>query len=78
MPDTPLPNRSSAGWWRGEELMPWSGKSFAAKHNHKLKPTAAKKAARMATGMVKAGVDEGLAIATANARAEGKKKRGKR
>ncbi len=46
--------------------MPWSGKSFAEKHNHKLKGAAASKAASMATAMVKEGVPEGVAIATAN------------
>lgn len=46
--------------------MPWSGKSFAKKHNHKLHGKAADKAAEQATAMVKAGVPEGTAIATAN------------
>jgi len=46
--------------------MPWTGKQFAAKHNHALKGKAATKAAAQATAMVKAGVDEGTAIATAN------------
>jgi uncharacterized protein YdaT len=50
--------------------MPWSGKQFAAKHNHKLSGSSANKAARQATAMVKAGVPEGEAIATANKRAE--------
>lgn len=53
--------------------MPWTGKTFAAKHNHKLSGASASKAARIATGMVKAGAPEGEAIATANARAEGLK-----
>ena len=59
--------------------MPWDAKSFA-KHNSKLKGPALKKAAKIATAMVKAGEPEGLAIATANARAEGKprKSRGER
>ena len=53
--------------------MPWpTGKSFAAKHNHKLKGAAATKAAKIATAMVNRGVPEGEAIATANARAERK------
>lgn len=52
--------------------MPWTAKSFAAKHNHKLSGAPAAKAARIATGMVNAGVPEGEAIATANARAEGR------
>jgi len=55
--------------------MPWTANTFKAKHNKKLKPAAAKKAAKIATGMVKAGVPEGEAIATANARAEGKPRR---
>ncbi len=46
--------------------MPWTGKSFSAKHNHKLKGEAAKKAAAQATAMVEKGVPEGVAIATAN------------
>lgn len=52
--------------------MPWTPKSFAAKHNHKLKGAAAAKAARVATAMVNAGVPEGEAIATGNARGEGR------
>lgn len=47
--------------------MPWTGPSFATKHNKKLKGAAADKAARMATGMVNKGVDEGKAIRIANA-----------
>jgi uncharacterized protein YdaT len=50
--------------------MPWTGKSFAEKHNHKLKGKAASKAAAQATAMVKSGVDEGIAIATANKNAK--------
>lgn len=47
--------------------MPWpTGKGFADKHNKKLKGGAAQKAADMATAMVKSGVPEGEAIATAN------------
>lgn len=47
--------------------MPWkSGGDFAAKHNQKLKGAAATKAAQQATAMIKAGVPEGEAIATAN------------
>ena len=45
--------------------MPWDAKSFA-KHNRKLHGGALKKAASQATAMVKAGVPEGVAIATAN------------
>lgn len=50
--------------------MPWSGKQFAKKHNHKLSGASADKAAKQATAMVRAGVPEGEAIATANKRAE--------
>lgn len=46
--------------------MPWTGKSFAEKHNQKLTGAAAKQAAAQATVMVKSGVPEGIAIATAN------------
>jgi uncharacterized protein YdaT len=46
--------------------MPWDAKSFAEKHNKKLSGEAASKAAEQATAMVKAGVDEGTAIAVAN------------
>lgn len=50
--------------------MPWSGKSFKAKHNKKLPPAAAKKAASQANAMLRAGVPEGEAIATANKHAD--------
>lgn len=50
--------------------MPWTGSSFAKKHNHSLKGRAASKAAAQATAMIKAGVPEGEAIATANKHAE--------
>lgn len=50
--------------------MPWSGKSFAQKHNRSLHGAAANKAASIATAMVNRGVDEGIAIATANKRAK--------
>lgn len=47
--------------------MPWpTGRSFASKHNHKLKGEAASVAAKQATAMVAKGVPEGIAIATAN------------
>lgn len=52
--------------------MPWDAKSFRAKHNKKLNPSQAAKGARVATAMVEKGVPEGIAIATGNARAEGK------
>lgn len=50
--------------------MPWTGKSFAAKHNHSLSGGAAKAAAKQASAMVRSGVPEGEAIATANKRAK--------
>lgn len=46
--------------------MPWTGASFREKHNKGLKGAAADKAAKQATAMVKSGVPEGEAIATAN------------
>jgi uncharacterized protein YdaT len=46
--------------------MPWDARSFAKKHNRKLKGPAAKKAAAQATAMVRGGTPEGIAIATAN------------
>jgi uncharacterized protein YdaT len=56
--------------------MPWTGKSFAAKHNHALKGKAASKAASIATAIVRGGGDEGMAIATANKRVKSLRKRG--
>ena len=46
--------------------MPWTGKTFAAKHNKKLSLPAAKAAAAQATAMIQHGVSEGVAIAVAN------------
>lgn len=46
--------------------MPWTAKEFEKKHNHKLHGEAAKKAASQATAMVREGVPENIAIATAN------------
>lgn len=47
--------------------MPWrTGKSFAEKHNRKLSSAAAQKAADQASAMIREGVPEGIAIATAN------------
>ena len=50
--------------------MPWTGTQFAAKHNKKLSGAAASEAAAQATAMIKHGVPEGEAIATANKHAE--------
>ena len=61
---------------KGQIIMPWTGKSFRAKHNKKLTTSQANKAAKQATAMVNAGVPEGEAIATANKHAEKKPKLG--
>lgn len=55
--------------------MPWTGKSFKSRHNKKLSGALAKKAAAQANAILKRTGDEGLAIATANARAKGKKRK---
>ena len=52
--------------------MPWTGKSFKKKHNKKLSPTKAKKAANQANAILKKTGDEGLAIAVANKNAKKK------
>jgi uncharacterized protein YdaT len=57
--------------------MPWTPKEFAARHNHKLKGAAASKAASMANAMLRSGVPEGEAIATANKRAKAAAKKSK-
>lgn len=50
--------------------MPWTSASFAARHNKKLAGTpAAASAAKQANAMIREGVPEGTAIATANKRA---------
>jgi uncharacterized protein YdaT len=50
--------------------MPWDGPEFAAKHNKKLRGTIATKVADQANAMLRAGVPEGEAIATANKRGD--------
>ena len=50
--------------------MPWNAKSFKQKHNHSLSAPQAKKAAAQASAMVREGVPEGEAIATANKHAK--------
>ena len=47
--------------------MPWSPKDFASRHNKKLTGHAASVAAKVATGLVEKGEDEGKAIRIANA-----------
>ncbi|MDD3885152.1 MAG: hypothetical protein PHW66_09535 [Gallionella sp.] len=51
--------------------MPWTPKQFQQRHNKKLSLPQAKAAAAQATAMIKAGVPEGEAIATANKHAKG-------
>jgi hypothetical protein len=61
-----------------EAAMPWTGKSFASKHNHALEGTpAAGKAAKIASAILKRGGDEGVPIATANKRVGMMRKRGR-
>ena len=58
--------------------MPWTPKEFAEKHNHSLTRQQSRKAADIANAMLEKGVDEGEAIATANARAKGRAGRSKK
>jgi uncharacterized protein YdaT len=55
--------------------MPWTAASFRARHNKKLSPTKAKKAAAQANAILKTSGNEGLAIATANKFAKKKRKK---
>jgi uncharacterized protein YdaT len=48
--------------------MPWTAASFKSKHNKSLTSSEAKSAAAQANAMLKRGVPEGEAIATANKR----------
>lgn len=48
--------------------MPWTASTFKSRHNHKLSRSQAASAAKQANAMLKAGVPEGEAIATANKR----------
>jgi uncharacterized protein YdaT len=50
--------------------MPWTPKQFQQRHNKKLDLATAGRAAAQATAMIKAGVPEGTAIATANKQAK--------
>jgi uncharacterized protein YdaT len=70
---SPLRQSNGAG---GDGQMPWSGKSFAAKHNKKLSGAGAAKAAEQANAILRSGADEGVAIAVANKRANMMRKRG--
>lgn len=60
-----------------ERAMPWTGQSFAEKHNHSLNKGEAKKAAKQATAIVENGGDEGMAIAVANRQINKLRKSGK-
>lgn len=50
--------------------MPWTGKQFASRHNKKLSGVVAGKAAAQANAILRSGAPEGVAIATANKRAD--------
>ena len=52
--------------------MPWTGASYRSRHNHHLSPAQASTAAAQANAMLREGVPEGEAIATANKHAEGR------
>jgi len=52
--------------------MSWTGEQFRKKHNKKLNPAQANKAARQASAMIRSGAPEGIAIATANKHAHDK------
>jgi hypothetical protein len=56
--------------------LPWTGKTFASRHNKSLSSGEAAKAASQASAMVKAGVPDGIAIATANKHINKLRKRG--
>lgn len=56
--------------------MPWSGQEFGSRHNHAASPAQAAAGASQANAMLKAGVPEGIAIATANKRIAKLRKRG--
>lgn len=56
--------------------MPWDAKSFKGKHNHAASPAQAKKGAAQASAMVRSGVPDGIAIATANKTINRMRKRG--
>lgn len=52
--------------------MSWTGKSFKSRHNKKLSSAQADKASKIANAILKRTGDEGLAIATGNARVKRK------
>jgi uncharacterized protein YdaT len=56
--------------------MPWNASNFKLKHNKKLTPVKAAKAAKVANAVLKDTGNEGLAVRVANTNAQ--KKRGKK
>lgn len=56
--------------------MPWTGQEFGSRHNHAASPAQAASGARQANAMLRSGVPEGIAIATANKRIAKMRKRG--
>lgn len=57
--------------------MPWDAASFKSRHNHGLSGAGAAKAASMANAILRSGGSEQVAIATANKRVAGMRKRGR-
>lgn len=57
--------------------MPWSPGEFKGRHNKAASPAQAKKGSEMANAMLREGVDEGIAIATANKHIQKMKRRGR-
>jgi len=58
--------------------MPWNASQFKDKHFKKASGEQAKKASHMANAILKSGGDEGVAIATAIARAKGQKRKSRK
>ena len=52
--------------------MPWTPQTFRSRHNQSLSDVQAEHASAMANAMLRRGVPEGEAIATANARVHGR------
>lgn len=57
--------------------MPWTGASFRKKHNQRLSPVQARKAAKIANAILAKTGDEALAVRTANARVRQARRRKK-
>ncbi len=55
-------------------MAPWTASSFRSKHNKKLSPVGAKKAARIANAILRDTGDEGKAVRIANSKVKSKKK----